>query len=645
MAVYDLSVITDTQLVGLAAGDIINCPYTGTYKKISLPAGMYKFECWGAEGGYNIETSTDGGQGGFSYGALALTQKQDLYLYVGGQGQSDTEQPHPNSGSSGTYAPGGFNGGGDGVGYKDGGTNHGGAGGGGATDIRIGTNDVYSRVIVAGGGGGASDDSPGGYGGGEQGGQGRHTTGGSSGPCGEGGTQTTAGYKAGFGFGGNRPPQQAEGGGGGGGWYGGGAGNEHNDDCSGGGGSGFVYTSATAQYCPTGFLLTSDFYLSQAGTIAGNQGFAAPDGTTETGHSGNGYIRITIIEGAYYNQKRRIKHKANRSTDWDPYYILLDRELGFETDTKKFKLGDGTKAWKDLPYYEKEEDRKIYAMDSNDAIDFTITDDKIKELYNGMEIMVIPEVDSATETPTLKINNGMAYPIRVLNLQANDYNLPLYVGWLIQGCPFKLRYCDEEWWAMDFKGPININDDSSGTLQISRGGTGATTIANARTNLGFTNSGTTLPVTLGGTGATSAANARTNLGLDSAWVKTQVQSVDGSGSGIDADTVDGIEGSGLARSNVTSSGYSSNLPSTSYTGGVWYYYGSAIEGSSYRYSIFYMYYSSSYYAYLAVNMSTGKLFTKTNGHTTWTECRPTISVLTADPSSPINGEMWLRSDL
>jgi hypothetical protein len=86
MAVYDLSVITDTQLVGLAAGDIINCPYTGTYKKISLPAGMYKFECWGAEGGFNTETSTDGGQGGFSYGALALTQKQDLYLYVGGKG-------------------------------------------------------------------------------------------------------------------------------------------------------------------------------------------------------------------------------------------------------------------------------------------------------------------------------------------------------------------------------------------------------------------------------------------------------------------------------------------------------------------------------------------------------------------------------
>lgn len=31
-------------------------------------------------------------------------------------------------------------------------------------------------------------------------------------------------------------------------------------------------------------------------TIAGNQSFPAPGGGTETGHSGNGYARITLVE-------------------------------------------------------------------------------------------------------------------------------------------------------------------------------------------------------------------------------------------------------------------------------------------------------------------------------------------------------------
>ena len=36
--------------------------------------------------------------------------------------------------------------------------------------------------------------------------------------------------------------------------------------------------------------------LTSASTIAGNTSFASPTGTSETGHSGNGYIRISAIE-------------------------------------------------------------------------------------------------------------------------------------------------------------------------------------------------------------------------------------------------------------------------------------------------------------------------------------------------------------
>lgn len=59
------------------------------------------------------------------------------------------------------------------------------------------------------------------------------------------------------------------------------------------GGSGYVYTSSTASNYPSGCLLNSSYYLTEAQTIAGNTSFASVSGSTETGHGGNGYARIT----------------------------------------------------------------------------------------------------------------------------------------------------------------------------------------------------------------------------------------------------------------------------------------------------------------------------------------------------------------
>ena len=139
------------------------------------------------------------------------------------------------------------------------------------------------------------------YGGGTSGG----TTTQSFGSGGGGGTQTAGGAggsnNAGtFGQGGQGLSRSSGyGGAGGGGWYGGGGSYPDysgDDDRGGGGGSGYVYTSSTASNYPSGCLLNASYYLTNAQTIAGNTAFTSPTGTSETGHTGNGYTRITVIK-------------------------------------------------------------------------------------------------------------------------------------------------------------------------------------------------------------------------------------------------------------------------------------------------------------------------------------------------------------
>lgn len=45
-----------------------------------------------------------------------------------------------------------------------------------------------------------------------------------------------------------------------------------------------------------------------------------------------------------------IQMKARPSTQWSEDEVLLAGEIGIELDTGKFKAGDGTKTWKELPY-------------------------------------------------------------------------------------------------------------------------------------------------------------------------------------------------------------------------------------------------------------------------------------------------------
>ena len=117
--------VTTSDASPLKAGTVFDFSYEGGYRKVTLPAGTYRLEAWGAQGGSN------GGKGGYTDGVATFTEPTDVYIYVGGSGDN-----------------GGFNGG-----------EAGSSVGGGATDFRLVSGDtlaaLQSRFMVAGGGGAA----------------------------------------------------------------------------------------------------------------------------------------------------------------------------------------------------------------------------------------------------------------------------------------------------------------------------------------------------------------------------------------------------------------------------------------------------------------------------------------------------------
>lgn len=264
-----LLTFASTALLGTAyAQTTYTLGYTGSVQTLTLAAGSYSVQAWGADGG--PATNGTGGKGGYSAGTLTVGTAATYYIYVGGKG-SNANVP----------TTGGWNGGGNLTGTFSS-PNNGGTGGGG-TDIRTTMNTTYAnRIIVAGGGGGATGygayTGNGGNGGGTTGANGASSRGATY--AGGGGTQSAGGTSATGGIPSYSMPGALGTGGdyvgtlggtaGGGGYYGGGSGHWGG---SSGGGSGYiggVTSGTTAQVAQPGFV-------------------ANPDA------SGNGFVTITSL--------------------------------------------------------------------------------------------------------------------------------------------------------------------------------------------------------------------------------------------------------------------------------------------------------------------------------------------------------------
>jgi hypothetical protein len=271
----------------------------GSYS-LTLSPGKYKFECWGASGGTgrtNGNLLYPGGNGAYVSGEILLKKERTFYPFVGGRGANGNAAKN-------TIAAGGYNGGGKGGEdtYGDEGT----GGGGGASDIRLvnGTfnsvNSLISRIIVAAGGSGSVYYNYGAPGGGLNGFKVKEY-------AKESYTQseTTQTYGNSLGSGGNgRPSSDLPSSGGGGGYYGGvaydGGGSPYNTRVS-SSGSSFISghpncNAVNENGAHTGSNIHySQLYFNNTVMLTGKDSFNSPQNSTEVGHNGNGFIRITLL--------------------------------------------------------------------------------------------------------------------------------------------------------------------------------------------------------------------------------------------------------------------------------------------------------------------------------------------------------------
>ena len=188
-----------------------------------------------------------------------------------------------------------------------------------------------------------------------------------------------------------------------------------------------------------------------------------------------------------YNLSIRFNGGSTESTDLFTFNGSTSRNVNITPDKLKAAKQDLSNV-ENSDLYNKLKEIYIVEATSTDGVAYTATLDGITELYNGLEIVIIPNMTSTNTAVTFNLN-GLG--TKNLRAKINGYNngnsgtIAALAGWIGENVPLAIRYISkfDGWQTVDFSRPSASG--LYGTIKVEQGGTGATTVDGAKQALGI----------------------------------------------------------------------------------------------------------------------------------------------------------------
>lgn len=125
----------------------------------------------------------------------------------------------------------------------------------------------------------------------------------------------------------------------------------------------------------------------------------------------------------------------------------------------------------------------IVVATSTDGVTYSGSANGITSLTTGVQVVFIPNRDSTNVSAAFNLNNlGAKYIRQFVTSNTATEVTPANANWLAANKPVLLQYDGVQWKTVAARANAA---DMYGTLAISKGGTGATTVAQALANLGL----------------------------------------------------------------------------------------------------------------------------------------------------------------